>query len=180
MNINISGEVVRTSQLPKRIIGLGDYLVALNSSPLETSTVLVSDFVSFLNTQFATSLASLTDVSINGPLPGQALVFNGSYWVNQNLVSSLAGLSDVTIASLNPNQLLRYDGTSWKNWTPTFYSLPLGGTTLQYIDGTGALQTFPTSLSTQISPPCPSMANLQKARPRPNPRVFLAVMSERV
>jgi len=148
MNINISGEVVRTSQLPKRIIGLGDYLVALNSSPLETSTVLVSDFVSFLNTQFATSLASLTDVSINGPLPGQALVFNGSYWVNQNLVSSLAGLSDVTIASLNPNQLLRYDGTSWKNWTPTFYSLPLGGTTLQYIDGTGALQTFPTSLPT--------------------------------
>lgn len=148
MNINISGEVVRTSQLPKRIIGLGDYLVALNSSPLETSTVLVSDFVSFLNTQFATSLASLTDVSINGPLPGQALVFNGSYWVNQNLVSSLAGLSDVTIASLNPNQLLRYDGTSWKNWTPTFYSLPAGGTTLQYIDGTGALQTFPTSLPT--------------------------------
>ena len=148
MNINISGEVVRTSQLPKRIIGLGDYLVALNSSPLETSTVLVSDFVSFLNTQFATSLASLTDVSINGPLPGQALVFNGSYWVNQNLVSSLAGLSDVTIASLNPNQLLRYDGTSWKNWTPTFYSLPAGGTTLQYIDGTGALQTLPTSLPT--------------------------------
>ena len=148
MNINISGEVVRTSQLPKRIIGLGDYLIALNSSPLETSTVLVSDFVSFLNTQFATSLASLTDVSINGPLSGQALVFNGSYWVNQNLVSSLAGLSDVTIASLNPDQLLRYDGTSWKNWTPTFYSLPLGGTTLQYIDGTGALQTFPTALPT--------------------------------
>ena len=148
MNINISGEVVRTSQLPKRIIGLGDYLVALNSSPLETSTVLVSDFVSFLNTQFATSLASLTDVSINGPLVGQALVFNGSYWVNQNLVSSLAGLSDVTIASLNPDQLLRYDGTSWKNWTPTFYSLPAGGTTLQYIDGTGALQTFPTTLPT--------------------------------
>ena len=148
MNINISGEVVRTSQLPKRIIGLGDYLVALNSSPLETSTVLVSDFVSFLNTQFATSLASLTDVSINGPLSGQALVFNGSYWVNQNLVSSLAGLSDVTIASLNPDQLLRYDGTSWKNWTPTFYSLPVGGTTLQYIDGTGALQTFPTTLPT--------------------------------
>lgn len=148
MNINISGEVVRTSQLPKRIIGLGDYLVALNSSPLETSTVLVSDFVSFLNTQFATSLASLTDVSINTPIPGQALVFNGSYWVNQNLVSSLAGLSDVTIASLNPDQLLRYDGTSWKNWTPTFYSLPAGGTTLQYIDGTGALQTFPTALPT--------------------------------
>jgi hypothetical protein len=148
MNINISGEVVRTSQLPKRIIGLGDYLVALNSSPLETSTVLVSDFVSFLNTQFATSLASLTDVSINGPLSGQALVFNGSYWVNQNLVSSLAGLSDVTIASLNPDQLLRYDGTSWKNWTPTFYSLPVGGTTLQYIDGTGALQTLPTTLPT--------------------------------
>jgi len=95
MNINISGEVVRTSQLPKRIIGLGDYLVALNSSPLETSTVLVSDFVSFLNTQFATSLASLTDVSINGPLVGQALVYNGSQWVNQG-IGELDTLNSVT------------------------------------------------------------------------------------
>jgi hypothetical protein len=95
MNINISGEVVRTSQLPKRIIGLGDYLIALNSSPLETSTVLVSDFVSFLNTQFATSLASLTDVSINGPLVGQALVYNGSRWVNQG-IGELDTLNSVT------------------------------------------------------------------------------------
>ncbi len=95
MNINISGEVVRTSQLPKRIIGLGDYLIALNSSPLETSTVLVSDFVSFLNTQFATSLASLTDVSINGPLVGQALVYDGSRWVNQG-IGELDTLNSVT------------------------------------------------------------------------------------
>lgn len=114
--MNISGEVVRTSQLPKKTLGLNDSLVALMSSPLETVTVPVSDFVSFVINQ---------------------VILSGSF-------DSLDDLSDVTISLPSSNQLLRYNGTTWTNWTPTYYSLPSGGTTLQYIDGTGALQTFPT------------------------------------
>lgn len=114
--MNISGEVVRTSQLPKKTLGLNDSLVALMSSPLETVTVPVSDFVSFVINQ---------------------VILSGSF-------DSLDDLSDVTINLPSSGQLLRYDGTSWYNWTPTYYSLPSGGTSLQYIDGTGALQAFPT------------------------------------
>jgi hypothetical protein len=64
--MNISGEVVRTSQLPKKTLGLNDSLVALMSSPLETVTVPVSDFVSFVATQLILagqdSLDSVTTV----------------------------------------------------------------------------------------------------------------------
>lgn len=64
--MNISGEVVRTSQLPKKTLGLNDSLVALMSSPLETVTVPVSDFVSFVATQLIIagqdSLDSVTTV----------------------------------------------------------------------------------------------------------------------
>ena len=52
----ISGEVVKTSQLPKKTLALTDSLVALMSSPLETVTVPVSDFVSFVSTQIGGSL----------------------------------------------------------------------------------------------------------------------------
>ena len=152
MNINISGEVVRTSQLPKRIIGLGDYLVALNSSPLETSTVLVSDFVSFLNTQFATSLASLTDVSINGPLPGQALVFNGSYWVNQGIgeldtLDSVTTRGNTTLNSITTGGLyspyLRLDTVA----TPT---LQAGMFAWNDVDGTANLRLKGNNVTLQI------------------------------
>lgn len=152
MNINISGEVVRTSQLPKRIIGLGDYLVALNSSPLETSTVLVSDFVSFLNTQFATSLASLTDVSINGPLPGQALVFNGSYWVNQGIgeldtLDSVTTRGNTTTNSITVGGLyspyLRLDTVA----TPT---LQAGMFAWNDVDGTANLRLKGNNVTLQI------------------------------
>ncbi len=66
--------------------------------------------------------------------------------VSSGITLSLDGLSDVVAPSPSTGQLLRYNGIQWANWTPTFYSLPAGGTTLQYIDGTGAFQTFPTSL----------------------------------
>lgn len=66
--------------------------------------------------------------------------------VSSGITLSLDGLSDVVAPTPSTGQLLRYNGIQWANWTPTFYSLPAGGTTLQYIDGTGAFQTFPTSL----------------------------------
>ena len=84
---------------------------------------------------------------------------------------SLTQLSDVAITSPSTNQVLKYNGTGWVNSTdsgltsvgvsmPSAFSVsssPLiangtiaitgAGDSLQYIDGTGALQTFPTLLS---------------------------------
>jgi hypothetical protein len=68
--------------------------------------------------------------------------------ISSGITLSLDGLSDVVAPTPLTGQLLRYNGVQWANWTPTYYSLPAGGTTLQYIDGTGALQTFPINLPT--------------------------------
>jgi hypothetical protein len=68
--------------------------------------------------------------------------------ISSGITLSLDGLSDVVAPTPLTGQLLRYNGVQWANWTPTYYSLPAGGTTLQYIDGTGALQTFPSNLPT--------------------------------
>jgi hypothetical protein len=44
---------------------------------------------------FVTSLSALTDVQLSTPLPGQALVYNGSKWVNQG-IGELDTLNSVT------------------------------------------------------------------------------------
>lgn len=62
----ISGEVVKTSQLPKKTLALTDSLVALMSSPLETVTVPVSDFVSFVSTQIVLGAYNLDSVTTAG------------------------------------------------------------------------------------------------------------------
>ena len=77
--MNISGEVVRTSQLPKKTLGLNDSLVALMSSPLETVTVPVSDFVSFVATQLLTASAdSLDSVTTVGNTTANTITIGGA------------------------------------------------------------------------------------------------------
>jgi hypothetical protein len=77
--MNISGEVVRTSQLPKKTLGLNDSLVALMSSPLETVTVPVSDFVSFVATQLLTANAdSLDSVTTVGNTTANTITIGGA------------------------------------------------------------------------------------------------------
>jgi len=108
------------------------------------------------------TVGDLIDSRIYGISSSQFVLITGYYadpsWITSldwskitnapSFVTSLSALTDVSLSSPVPNQLLRYNGTSWYNWTPTYYSLPAGGTTLQYIDGTGALQTLPTTLPT--------------------------------
>lgn len=62
----ISGEVVKTSQLPKKTLALTDSLVALIGSPLETVTVPVSNFVSFVSTQIVLGAYNLDSVTTAG------------------------------------------------------------------------------------------------------------------
>jgi len=64
--MNISGQVVKTSQLPKKTLGLGDSLLALINSPLETVTVPVSEFVTFVSNQIALGTYTLDTVTTAG------------------------------------------------------------------------------------------------------------------
>jgi hypothetical protein len=64
--MNISGQVVKTSQLPKKTLGLGDSLLALINSPLETVTVPVSEFVTFVSNQVALGTYTLDTVTTAG------------------------------------------------------------------------------------------------------------------
>lgn len=66
-----------------------------------------------------TTVSSLTDVNITGPVLGQALRWNGNGWVNQTVLESSVttydSLTDVTITSPVVGQIVRYNGTSWVN-----------------------------------------------------------------
>jgi hypothetical protein len=66
-----------------------------------------------------TTLAGLEDVSLVGPVTGQALIFNGLTWGNTEVASSLEGLTDTTISGPTDGQFLRYDSGVWVNETFT-------------------------------------------------------------
>lgn len=62
-----------------------------------------------------TSLVALTDVDINSPQDGEALVYdaNSSKYINHLI--TLADLGTVTITSPTVDDVLKYDGTKWAN-----------------------------------------------------------------
>lgn len=68
-------------------------------------------------------LHGLSDVSINTPIAGNSLVFDGSAWINQTIPTSgsttqLDGLTDVTLTGpILANQVLTYNGAQWINNT---------------------------------------------------------------
>jgi hypothetical protein len=73
----------------------------------------------------ATTLDGLTDVTITTPSNGQALVYNGSIWVNQTVstVGTLNDLTDVTITTPAAAQVLRYNGSQWVNGSVAYSEL---------------------------------------------------------
>lgn len=82
-----------------------------------------------------TDLKTLTGagvISFNGRV-GSVTPAEGDYSLNQ--------LSDVIITSATNGNILKYNGSNWVN-VPMYT-----GTIAQYVDGTGAYQTFPTLLS---------------------------------
>ena len=67
----------------------------------------------------ATTLNSLTDVTVPSPSVGDLIQWNGTAWVNVSPSSvgttTLDGLSDVVITSAQNGQIIEYDGTNWVN-----------------------------------------------------------------
>ena len=67
----------------------------------------------------AESLGDLSDVTLTSPTSGQALVYNGTKFVNKTVEEpeSLGDLSDVTLTSPTSGQALVYNGTKFVNKT---------------------------------------------------------------
>ena len=66
------------------------------------------------------SLGDLSDVTLTTPTNGQALVYNGTNFVNKTVeepASKLDDLSDVVVTTPIANQTLVYDGTNFVNKT---------------------------------------------------------------
>ena len=63
------------------------------------------------------SLSGLSDVTITSASSGQALVYDGSKWVNSTVstVGDLDDLSDVDITAPSNGQVLKFDGSKWTN-----------------------------------------------------------------
>lgn len=68
------------------------------------------------------SVSTLADVTVSSPSNGEALVWNGSAWVNSTVstVGSIDDLTDVdtTTAAPTTGQVLEWDGTNWVPATP--------------------------------------------------------------
>ena len=71
------------------------------------------------------AITDLSDVTITTPTTGQALEYNGSYWVNATPTggsgggsSTLNGLIDVALTGLAVGQQLQWGGSNWVNVTP--------------------------------------------------------------
>jgi hypothetical protein len=60
-------------------------------------------------------LDDLLDVVVATATTGQALVFDGTNWVNANVSQSLSTLTDVDVSTATTNEFLKYDGTKWVN-----------------------------------------------------------------
>ena len=81
----------------------------------DTNTLQIYNGSTWLSqaTGGATSLDSLTDVSLSTPQNTQVLQFNGSNWANAT--NSVASLSDTTISSAAEGDTLTYNGSAWVN-----------------------------------------------------------------
>ena len=65
-------------------------------------------------------MGDLSDVTLTSPTSGQALVYNGTKFVNKTIsggASKLDDLSDVVITTPTTNQTLVYNGTNFVNLT---------------------------------------------------------------
>jgi len=66
-------------------------------------------------------ISDINDVNISSPAVGQALVWNGTNWVNSTVsggggaISELNDIGDVTITSVISGEILTYNGTNWAN-----------------------------------------------------------------
>jgi len=97
----------------KNLAGLGD----VNTAGATASEALVYDDASSEWVALAlpsVDVGALNDVVLTSPVNGDALVYNGTNWVNQPVgVSVLDDLTDVTITAPAEDNVLQYNGSQW-------------------------------------------------------------------
>jgi hypothetical protein len=83
------------------------------------------------------SLDDITDVALTTPSNGQVLEYNGTSWVN---VTPASGGTVTSVALTTP---AAFNVTGSPITTSGTLAITGAGTSAEYVDGTGALQTFP-------------------------------------
>jgi len=94
--------------------------VNINLDTLVTGQVLKFDGTIWSNAEDSSAVSSLediTDVSLNNPVTGQGLIWNGSNWVNDVISVGLEDLTNVAVNTPVTGQVLKWDGTNWTNST---------------------------------------------------------------
>jgi hypothetical protein len=86
------------------------------------------------------SLDDITDVALTTPSNGQTLEYNGTSWVN---VTPASGGTVTSVALTTP---AAFSVTGSPITTSGTLAITGAGTSAEYVDGTGALQTMPTGL----------------------------------
>jgi hypothetical protein len=71
------------------------------------------------------SLNNCSDVSLSLPQLDQALIFNGTSWINQDISvsSTLEALTDVTITNIQTNETILWDGSKFVNSKTSVFDL---------------------------------------------------------
>ena len=64
-------------------------------------------------------ISELLDVETSAPSVGQALIWDGSNWVNQRAIQYISELDDVQTSSPSLGQFLVWNGSNWVNQTLT-------------------------------------------------------------
>lgn len=108
---------------------------------ITTATTTAAVTTTTTTTTPSLALDDLTDVTITAPAPGEALVYNGTEWVNQ----ATAGTGTVTSVDLSMPSAFTVTGNPIT--TSGTLTVTGAGTSSQYIDGTGSLSTIPESIS---------------------------------
>ena len=84
-------------------------------------------------------ISDLLDVQTSAPVIGEALIWNGSNWVNQRAITYISELDDVQTSSPTNGQFLVWNGSNWTNQSLTgkisYVSSPTAPSTTLYNAG---------------------------------------------
>ena len=111
-----SNSFIKLKETNVPIANVNDYVVNANTPLL--FLYFDSKFYAYKAGSGTSKLDDLSDVAITTPTNGQALVYDGTNFVNQTVeepVSKLDDLSDVTLTSPTSGQALVYNGSKFVN-----------------------------------------------------------------
>ena len=139
-----SNSSIKLKEINVPIANVNDYVVNANTPLL--FLYFDSKFYAYKAGEGAStgaeSLGDLSDVTLTTPTNGQALVYNGSKFVNKTVeepASKLDDLSDVVVTTPIANQTLVYNGSKFVNKTVEEPAGLLESGSLQGCDGYGSL-----------------------------------------